>query len=636
MAERLLQSLQRGNRLLVQLQDQAATGQKFFLPSDAPAAAIRTILLQRTIERKTQMQANIQTDRSMLSATEASFETVSDAPVQAKSLLLSGVGNAVSPSEKQAMAVQLTSLVQGVINAGNARFRGRYLFGGSQTQRLPFELLAGGVVRYNGDAVGIQSFVDFERMLANNMDGASAFSALTKVSGGDLDPALSLDTKLADLRGGLGVKLGPIKVTVNDGVNPAVTATVDLSGAETVRDIKTRLENAIGSGPPTLTVDIDPATLHGLRLTPSGGTVAVSDIAGSKVASELGIAGGPTAQILGADLDPRLTLATKIADLRDGAGIGTSGNGLKIVNGPKSATVDISAAVTLEDLFNTLRMADIDVDGGINDAGNGVVIFSRLAGANFSIGEDGGTQAADLGVRTLTGATLLSEFNLGRGVPLHNLDENGNLLPALLEITRRDGTSVSADLKGLQTVQQVLGAINAVDPGELVASLNAVGNGISIVDNDGVSTGPLVVHENIVSVALGMNGTEPGTNPAVALAGKDVNPRQSTGVLSLLVQAATALNNGDDAELSRLDALFGREIERFNLVRGDIGGRLKTLDEIEGRLLDEDVSLQESLSLEFDSDLTEVVTQISRVTTALQATMQIASVSYQLSLLNFL
>jgi flagellar hook-associated protein 3 FlgL len=290
----------------------------------------------------------------------------------------------------------------------------------------------------------------------------------------------------------------------------------------------------------------------------------------------------------------------------------------------------------VEDLFNLLNAANLDLELGLNGAGNGITISSRLSGANFSIGEDAGTQAAGLGVRTLVGSTLLADLNLGRGVPVHNRDENGNLLPAPIQITRRDGTTVSVDLKGLFTVQEVINAINAVDPGVLVASLNSVGNGISLVDNDGVSTGPLVVAENAVSTALGIAGSETGTNPAVALAGQDVNPTQAKGVFSILVQVEAALRAGDDAELSRLDALLDREIERFNLVRGEVGARLKTLESVENRLLDEEVSLQEALSKDFDSDLTEVITQVARITSALQATMQVGAISFQLSLLNFL
>jgi hypothetical protein len=235
----------------------------------------------------------------------------------------------------------------------------------------------------------INSYIDTDMLLANNIDGATAFGAISEPVGTNINPALSLSTRLADLHGGLGVTLGAIQITVDDTVNPVQSLTVDLSGAETVGDLKTKIENAFGAGPPTLTVDVDPSSNFGLRLTPSGGTVAVAEVAGGHVAQLLGIAGAAAAVINGADLNPRLTLQTRLSDLNGGTGIGaTAGNGLSIVNGPKSAVVDISAATTIEDLLNILNNSNLNLMAGINESGNGLAISTRVSGVNFSIGEN--------------------------------------------------------------------------------------------------------------------------------------------------------------------------------------------------------------------------------------------------------
>ena len=42
---------------------------------------------------------------------------------------------------------------------------------------------------------------------------------------------------------------------------------------------------------------------------------------------------------------------------------------------------------------------------------------SRLSGADFTIGENGGTTATQLGIRSYNGSTELSAFNRGVGVP---------------------------------------------------------------------------------------------------------------------------------------------------------------------------------------------------------------------------
>jgi len=621
----LLQNIQRANSELARLQNQVATNQKFFLPSDSPAAAIRSIALQSAIERKEQSQANIATSRSLLSVTETSLSVVGDALNEAKSLVLAGLGDSTTSAEKQALAVETAALIQGVLNAANTKYQGRYLFGGSQTNTAPFELNPDGSILYSGDNSQFAALIDLDLLQSNNVDGATAFGAFSAAISSDLDPALTLETRLADVLDGRGVPLGPVTVTLDNGAPQSVS--VDLSGAETIGDIKTRLEDAFAAGPLTLTVDIDPATNHGLRLTPSAGTVEVADLTGSLVASRLGIAGGPAAQILGGDLDPTLTLQTDLSDLNGGAGIGaTAGNGLLISNGSNSSVVDIDAAQTIEDLFNILRAAGLDLEVGIDDSGDGIAISSRLSGADFSIGENNGTNAAGLGIRTFDASTQLSDLNRGLGVPV---DEGFELV-----ITRRDGTSVNVDLSGTQTVQQVQDAINSVDPGNLIASLNTVGNGISLTDNSGV--GPLEVQSNGLSTALGIDGQETGANPAVPLVGREINPQEPTGALTILSRLQAALENEDDVELLHVSELIEDEISRFGLVRGDVGTRLKLLDDIETRILDEEVKLQEALSSEFDTDLTEAITRVAAVEAALTATLQLAAATQQLSLLSFL
>jgi flagellar hook-associated protein 3 FlgL len=418
-------------------------------------------------------------------------------------------------------------------------------------------------------------------------------------------------------------------VTVDDGVNPAVTADVDLSGAETIGDLKTRLEAAIGAGPPSLTVGLN-ATNNGLLLTPSGGTVSVVDLDGGTTASQLGIAANAAATITSGDLQPRVTLQTSLADLNGGAGVNLAG-GLQITSGSKTVNIDFTGASTVEDVLNAIssqtKAAGIAVVVGLNEDETGIAVAGRTSGSDFSIGENGGTAATELGLRTFTAQTSLSDLNLGVGIPKSEY---------ALEITRRDGTSVSVDLSAASTVQDVLDAINAVDPGVLVASLNATGNGITLLDNDGVSTGPLSVTSNPLSDASGLAGTEAGSDPTVPLVGSDPNPQESQGVFNLLLRLETALRTGDDAELNRLAPKMDVELDRFDQVRADVGTKLQTLEEVDNRLKDRAVTLQESLSSVFDADLAEVLSQVAYRQATLEATLRISAQTMGLNLINYL
>lgn len=628
LASRLQQDLFRNNRLLNQLQDQVATGQKIFLPSDAPAAAARTLVLQRQIEFQEQYRVSIQTDRSFLSVSEQSLQSVSDLLNHAKSLLLEGVGDTVSSAERIALADEAAAAIKGAVITANSTHRGRFLFGGSRSDQPPFELQDSNTVAYRGDRLSVETLVEQHLVLSNSVPGTTAFGVLSATPSRPLNPGISLGTSITDLHQGSGIELGVVQVTLQDGATTQQT-NVDLTSASTIEDIQTRLEQAFAGGPLTLTVDVDPTTNSGLRLTPVSGTVAVADLSGSRVASDLGIVSPATATILGGDLNPKLTEQTLLADLNGGTGVGTlTGTGLQISLGDEVQIVDLSTSVTVEDVLNSIRLTGLDLDVGINDQGTALSISSRLSGVNFGIGENTGNTATLLGIRTLTGATKLQELNHGRGVPV----DSGTLL----EITRRDGTVVEMDLSGTSSIQDVLDTINAIEPGVLVASLSSVGNGISLLDNDGVSNGPLIVAENAISVGLGIDGEENGVDPTVALVGQDTNPQEDGGLFNILSRLENALRTGDNRELTRLDGLLDSEIDRFNLVRGEIGNRLKVLDDVESRVLDRDVLLQESLSVDFDTDITETITRVAQVQATLEATLRIAAQTSQLSILAFL
>jgi flagellar hook-associated protein 3 FlgL len=614
------------------VEQQIETGQQLFTPGQNPTATSIVLPLQEQLASQTQYQTNLTTDQSLLQNTDSALQDVSSSISQANTLLLSGLGTTSTATENQALADQVGTIIQGLVNTANSTFQGQYLFSGSPSQTPPFQILASGAVRYNGDQSSINSNVGPGLVTPNNIDGITAFGAISTPVGADVDPALTLQTNLSDLNNGRGVASGSIQVTVNNGT--PVTETVDLSHAQTIGDVQQLIENAFPPG--TLTVGIvSGSPQDSLQITPSSGTVAVSDIDGGQTAADLGIASTASASITGSNLNPQLTLETPLSALNGGAGVDTT-DGLVINDGTTQSTVNISSDVTVQDLFNTLTAADPNLDVGINTAGNGLAISTRLSGVNFSIGENGGTTATDLGIRTMTGSTLLSSLNLGQGVPLSPTDANGNPQTPEITIDLRSGSSVNVNLTGATTVQDVLNDINAVQPGVLTASLNSVGNGISITDNDGSSTGPLTVVSGSISTALGIAGTQSSTDPTQALVGQDVNPIQANGVFNLLTRLQTALNSSNNAELSQLQPQLQQELNRVGIVQSDLGSREQMLSQIQTQLTSQQTSVQGSISDQMNVNMASALTQLTQLQTSLQATLQTAATSMQMSLFNYL
>lgn len=624
-SKQLTQGIQSSQYTVRKLQEQISSGKRFSTPSEAPAAAIQAISLQKLLERKTSLNENLTQISGFLSTADGSLATTGDAVLQARTLAQASIGATSSSAERTAAADQVASLIRSVVNSGNAEYQGRYLFAGTETNSAPFEITSAGAVRYGGDDRLIDGLADLRLLQPTNFDGQTAFQGLTASQSTDLNAALTLNTQLSDLYAGLGVDRGVIEAEIDNGAGTVVLRQIDLSDAATAGDVKTRIENAFAGSGVTVTVDVNPATNSGFRLVPSAGTIRVSDPPGYDTAAQLGIASTAVASILGGNLDPAIDELTSVSALNGGAGIGaTSGTGLRIVNGSRVSVIDLNGAATVGDVLSRIRDADPDIYARVAAGGRGIVVSSRLSGADFSIGENGGSNATNLGLRTFVASTLLSDLNHGSGVSFEQ---------APLSITRRDGSSETIEFTGSKTVQDVLDKINAVDAGVLVATLNATGNGISLTDSSGA--GSLTVNDGELARDLGLVGSNNGGATGV-LAGTDVNPQAPAGGLNLLIRLERALRSNDNTAISQLLSRFDDEASRVTSVRSELGSRQLLFENLKGANDDVQLQVREQLSQTVDTDLTLAISQLVQSQQTLQAALQVTAKSYELSLLNYL
>lgn len=185
-----------------------------------------------------------------------------------------------------------------------------------------------------------------------------------------------------------------------------------------------------------------------------------------------------------------LTDPTATATLAGGGGANFDPTGIQLVNGGKTYTISFSGDKTVQDLLNSINNAGASVLAQINASGTGINVQSRLSGSDFSIGENGGQTATQLGIRTFAADTPLSSLNYGQGV--HHTTGGD------FTIQRKDGVSFTVDISSAKTIGDVLNLINTNSTNTaggipVVAQLNAVGNGIELVDNDSSTTAQLSV-----------------------------------------------------------------------------------------------------------------------------------------------
>jgi flagellar hook-associated protein 3 FlgL len=637
---RLLAQLHADQLDILRLQTQISTGRRIARPSEDAPAAQRGQTLQRLLELKAQAQINIQTSQSYLDATDTALAGVTTTLSSIRALAVEAASDTSTAATRQAAAEEVRRAIEQLVATANQNFRGRYLFAGSRSSTAPFVWGERGVI-YLGNEGSLDSFVDLDLPYATNASGAAVFGTFSsQVQGSvDLNPVLTADTPLADLYGGRGLALGSIQIS--DGTNKSV---IDLSLAATIGDVAALIEAHPPAGR-TITAQI---TATGLVIDiddDGGGNLTIKEVAGGTTAKDLQILspiGTGVTPVVGGDLNPRLRLTTPLADLLPGGPQLDLAAGLQITNGGQTFTIDTSGAVTIEDLLNAINGSDASAVAEIAPGGERIVVRSRLSGADFAIGENGGSLATQLGLRSLTADTLLADLNHGLGVSRADGTD--------FSIVRKDGTSLAIDIGTAATIGDVIDLINShpanLDPAtRVVAGLAAFGNGIELFDGNTVATGQLQVNRQFGSSAAWDLGLIPlGSESSIAttsasgdtLTGSEPNPQEVSGVFNSLLRLHDALVNFDRGKLERAVALLDDDFDRVNFARGEIGARNRTLDTIRSQLEDEQILLQSNLSDEIDTDLAEAIANLAARQAALQASLQLAAQLFRTSLLDFL
>jgi flagellar hook-associated protein 3 FlgL len=315
------------------------------------------------------------------------------------------------------------------------------------------------------------------------------------ITGSDLDPAVLKTTPLENLLG----TTAQGRITSGGANNDLVISATQNGASYNGTTVTFANDGTAGNETASYDSSTNTLTVHIKSGTSTANQVAVAinrDLAGT-FAAQADYRDATTPSLAGS--------GTVTAGTFNGVTSGGSGqtldqaHGLILTNGGKSVTLDISQARTVEDLTNVINGAGLNFQAQINDEKTGINVQSRLSGADFTIGENGGTTATQLGIRTYNGTTNLADLNRGVGVPTTDTFEQ--LDPSKLDnlsIVARDGTTLSVSLAGATTLQGVADKINAAvgnNTGStaVLAQLSAGGNRIQLVDSSTSPVGPLSV-----------------------------------------------------------------------------------------------------------------------------------------------
>ncbi len=486
------------------------------------------------------------------------------------------------------------------------------------------------------NAGAVRQVTDFDSATGTLTFGTpfgSAFAA------GDTFEIRAASTQLGQLRGGLGVNLGSLRV--QDGVGGPSTI-VDLSGARDIGDVLDAFNNAFASAALPVRAGLNAAG-NGLELThTAAGTIVVSEEGGGTTAAQLGILTAPAGSplvVTGTDLDPVLSSGTQLAQLRGGLGLDKAG--LAISNGQLAGSVSLASAFTIEDLTNLVRGAGVQAAVEIAPDGRSLSLRQLLSGSDLRVTNAGGETASTLGWLDTLRRKDTAQLNAGSGL----LTTAG----PDLRITTKTGATFDVDLDGATTIAAVIDLINTAPGnatlGSPVFAYTDETTGALVLDDRGADGGSAFsvtsVGGSLAADMLGINKTVAnpvGIDPVLTLAGDALNANglRDASVFTALSALREALaSNRTDLIAAAADRIAAARTTVLD-GRAEAGARARHLELTKNRLEDETVTFQGLLSETEDIDFAEAATRLTQEQTILQASLATAAKIMQTSLFDYL
>ncbi len=328
----------------------------------------------------------------------------------------------------------------------------------------------------------------------------------------------------------------------------------------------------------------------------------------------------PGSEVLGNDLNPKLTTSTPVSALNAGSGI-TEGSFTITDRSGNSGTVTVSSSDTISSLISKINALSGNVTASINSSGSGLQLTddSSVITQAMTVNEvSGGSAALKLGILgqrdgnisgsdlnpIVTSTTLISDLAGGEGLALNEINiVNGS-------------ASGTVTLSSATNIGDVINLINS-SSFNVTASINSAGSSLLINSNDS-STVAIVKNVGTDETAenLGLGG------------GKNV--------FTTLFKLRDALKNNDTfgilASLENLDS----SLSSVNNNRAVIGASLKRVDST-GFVHDKNiVNKSEQLENIEGADVVKSASDLANLEFALQATLSATSRILQPTILDFL
>jgi flagellar hook-associated protein 3 FlgL len=135
----LVRNLDRSYGRMVKFQQELSSGSRLNTLSDDPAAVERSLALRTELRNMEQFQKNIDDGTGWLELSESNLAELETLFVEARGLAVQGASDTYDSQQRGAVADQIDQFLEHAVSLSESRYRGRYIFAGTETSDAPYE-----------------------------------------------------------------------------------------------------------------------------------------------------------------------------------------------------------------------------------------------------------------------------------------------------------------------------------------------------------------------------------------------------------------------------------------------------------------------------------------------------------------
>ena len=228
----LVGNLNRSFGRMVRYQQELSSGSRLNNLSDDPAAVERSLSLRSEIRNIEPYQKNIDDGTGWLELSEANLGELETLFVEARGLAVQGASDTYDAQQRSSLAAQVDQFLEHAVSLSESRYRGRYIFAGTQTGEPPYDAIrdqegkilaldpagdaTGTIEREVADGVIMQVNVSGDSVYEGSLNAFDVFIDLRdSLADNDVTKVRESLTALADMREKISAVRGEIGARVN-------------------------------------------------------------------------------------------------------------------------------------------------------------------------------------------------------------------------------------------------------------------------------------------------------------------------------------------------------------------------------------------------------------------------------------